>query len=102
MNIIPKIFKQNLTAYVRSRLLSHNTGHHTTRTFLANTVRKRQLGWLGHVLRRNDDETAKIFALYQPKERHGKHKVGRPQASYYQHAWSTNRTRNNRLHRQYS
>lgn len=49
---------------------------------LVNTVRKRQLGWLGHVLRRNDDEPAKIFALYTPEERHGKRKAGRPATSY--------------------
>ena len=54
------------------------------RPFLVSTVRKRQLGWLGHVLRRNDDEPAKIFALYQPDERHGKRKVGRPPVNFNQ------------------
>ena len=50
---------------------------------LVDTVCRRQLGWLGHVLRRNDDEPAKIFALYQPE--HGKSKCDRQSTSYFQH-----------------
>jgi hypothetical protein len=49
---------------------------------LIGTVRKRQLGWLGHVMRRGDDEPAKIFALYKPER--GTRKRGRPVASYSQ------------------
>ena len=30
---------------------------------LINTVRRRQLGWLGHILRRDDREPGYIFAL---------------------------------------
>ncbi len=49
---------------------------------LVNTVRRRQLGWLGHVLRRDKDEPARIFALYVPEQRHGKARAGRPRATY--------------------
>ena len=41
---------------------------------LINLVRKRQLGWLGHTLRLDDQEPSKIFALYEPK--HGRFKQG--------------------------
>lgn len=34
---------------------------------LINSVRRRQLGWLGHVLRRDEKEPARIFALYSPE-----------------------------------
>ena len=47
---------------------------------LINTVYKRQLGWLGHVLRRDEREPARIFALYTPE--HGKPKAGKPPLTY--------------------
>jgi hypothetical protein len=47
---------------------------------LINTVRRRQLGWLGHVLRREEMETPRIFALYIPE--HGKPGRGKPQLTY--------------------
>ena len=37
---------------------------------LINIVRKRQLGWLGHTLRLDNQEPSKIFALYEPKHDH--------------------------------
>lgn len=51
---------------------------------LINSVRRRQLGWLGHVLRRDEREPAKIFALYTPE--HGKAKQGQPPNSYLKQA----------------
>ena len=47
---------------------------------LINSVRRRQLGWLGHVLRRDEREPARIFALYTPE--HGKAKQGKPPNIY--------------------
>ena len=47
---------------------------------LINIVRKRQLGWLGHTLRLDDQEPSKIFALYEPK--HGHFKQGPRPLSY--------------------
>jgi hypothetical protein len=47
---------------------------------LINEVRRRQLGWLGHVLRRHEDEPAAIFALYVPE--HGTAKRGKPPLTY--------------------
>ena len=44
------------------------------------SVRRRQLGWLGHVLRRDEKEPAKIFALYTLE--HGKAKQGQPPNTY--------------------
>ena len=35
---------------------------------LIETVWQRQLSWVGHTLRRDDQELAKIFALYEPTE----------------------------------
>ena len=49
---------------------------------LINTVRKRQLGWLGHVLRRSDEEPTKKFALYEPAANHGQPKRGAPKLTY--------------------
>ena len=49
---------------------------------LIDTVRKRQLGWLGHTLRLEDQEPAKTFALYEPK--HGSFKRG-PRPLSYKH-----------------
>ena len=43
---------------------------------LVNEVRRRQLGWLGHVLRRHEDEPAAIFARNVPE--HGTAKRGKP------------------------
>ena len=48
---------------------------------LMNQVRKRQLGWLGHVLRRPTKfEPSRTFALYEPT--HGSAKRGRKKLSY--------------------
>ena len=47
---------------------------------LTRILRERQLRYLGHVLRRDDCETAKQFALYDPG--HGHRKQGRPRQSY--------------------
>ena len=47
---------------------------------LINSVRRRQLGWLGSDLRRDEREPAKIFALYTPE--HGKAKQGKPPNTY--------------------
>jgi len=49
-------------------------------------VRARQLRYLGHVLRLNDNEPAKIFALYTPS--HSKRKRGRPKQSFINYAAS--------------
>ena len=43
-------------------------------------VRERQLGYLGHILRRDDNEPSKTFALYELA--HGRRPLGRPKLSY--------------------
>lgn len=48
-------------------------------------VRRRQLRWLGHVLRRGENEPARIFALYQPEEGHGTAKQGKPKTTWCQY-----------------
>ena len=55
---------------------------------LVETMRKRQLSWIGHALRRKDDEPAKIFALYEPEFAHGRTKRGRKTTSYYSYICS--------------
>ena len=44
------------------------------------SVRKRQLGFLGHVLRLPEEEPARSYALYTPP--HGKRRPGRPRTTY--------------------
>ena len=46
------------------------------------SVQQRQLRWVGHALRRDDMEPARIFALYEPGERLGKAAPGAPPTSY--------------------
>jgi hypothetical protein len=41
--------------------------HRVGKPPLINAVRRRQLRWLGHVLRRDEREPARIFALYIPE-----------------------------------
>ena len=52
---------------------------------LVHSVQQRQLRWLGHALRRDEDEPAKIFALYEPAPSHGSTNKGRPSTSYKQY-----------------
>ena len=47
---------------------------------LINSVRTRQLRFLGHILRLPDKEPARRYALYAPP--HGKRKPGRPRTLY--------------------
>ena len=47
---------------------------------LIHQVRKRQLSFLGHILRLPEDEPVRTYALYIPP--HGKRRPGRPRTSY--------------------
>ena len=47
---------------------------------LVHCVRKRQLGFLGHILQLPEEEPARRYALYIPS--HGKRRPGRPHTSY--------------------
>jgi hypothetical protein len=49
-------------------------------------LRERQLRYLGHVLRLDDSEPAKIFALYDPA--HGHRKRGRPKLRFTEYVAS--------------
>ena len=48
------------------------------------TLAARQLTWIGHMLRRQEDEPIKKYALYGPKELlgYGKAKRGAPKLTY--------------------
>jgi hypothetical protein len=48
-------------------------------------VQQRQLRWVGHALRREVAEPARIFALYEPAPTHGRVPRGRPPVSYKQY-----------------
>jgi hypothetical protein len=50
---------------------------------LVHEIQKRQLTWVGHVLRRNKGEPMRIFALFNPAQ--GKTKRGRPETSHLQY-----------------
>ena len=51
---------------------------------LSKSITSRQLSWLGHQLRREDEHPIKRFALYEPA--HSKKKPGRPRLSYTSYA----------------
>ena len=50
---------------------------------LVQLIQQRQLRFLGHILRKPEDEPANKYALYHP--RHGKRKVGRPKTLFHQY-----------------
>jgi hypothetical protein len=65
------------------RVTNEEVYSRTQQSALINTVRQRQLGYLGHVLRIADkEEPAKKFALYEPKENHGSRKRGPPKLRF--------------------
>jgi ribosomal 50S subunit-associated protein YjgA (DUF615 family) len=51
-------------------------------------IRERQLRYLGHVLRLDDSEPAKIFALYDPTHSHRKR--GQPRLRFTEYVASLN------------
>ena len=52
-------------------------------TKLVQLIQQRQLRFLGHILRKPEDELANKYALYHP--RHGKRKIGRPNTIFHQY-----------------
>ena len=55
-------------------------------------IRKRQLSWLGHALRRENDEISKVFALYIPEQDLRPDKRGAPKLSYREYITKVIRT----------
>ena len=49
---------------------------------ISDKVVKRQLTWIGHMLRREKEEPMRICGLYEPKRELGTAKKGRPTESY--------------------
>ena len=49
---------------------------------ISDKVVKRQLTWIGHMLRREKEEPIRIYGLYEPKRELGTAKKGRPAESY--------------------
>ena len=49
---------------------------------LSEIIQQRQLRFIGHILRREPTELVNQYALYTPKENHGKRGRGRPATSY--------------------
>ena len=47
---------------------------------LSNTIKERQLRWLGHILRKDEATLVNRFSLYAPQI--GKRKPGRPKTTY--------------------
>jgi hypothetical protein len=63
---------------------------------LINTVRQRQLGFLGHILRMPEEEPCRRYALYVPT--HGKRRPGRQRISYLSYIQKLKGDTNNDLH----
>ena len=55
----------------------YNLSHQSA---LTQTIQKRQLGWVGHILRKPTNEPLNIYALYSPS--HGRRKQGRQRLLY--------------------
>jgi hypothetical protein len=49
---------------------------------LTHTIQRRQLRYIGHCLRRTTNEFVNMYALYTPKNGHGKRRRGRPRLTY--------------------
>ena len=49
---------------------------------LSQKVAKRQLTWIGHMLRRDKDELIKIYGLYEPNQSLGRAKRGKLKENY--------------------
>ena len=52
---------------------------------LVATVRMRQLRWLGHALRRDENTPSKEFALWHPRPSHGTAKPGAPKTTWHKY-----------------
>ena len=52
---------------------------------ISKMIIKRQLTWVGHMLRRTQEEPIRKYALYEPSEILGKAKIGRPTTTYSKH-----------------
>ena len=48
-------------------------------------LRRRQLGWVGHALRRTVKDPAKIFLFYEPEINHGVVKRGRKTTTFFKY-----------------
>ena len=48
-------------------------------------LRRRQLSWVGHALRRTDKDPAKTFLFYEPDTNHGVVKRGRKTTTYFKY-----------------
>lgn len=48
-------------------------------------LRKRQLSWVGHALRRNASDPARVFCLYEPEVNHGSIKRGRKSTTFFKY-----------------
>ena len=75
---------QNVAGYqvkVRLEIIYNNVNQRP----LVESMRRRQLSWVGHALRRSDHEPAKIFALYEPETGLGTFKRGRKTTSYFKY-----------------
>ena len=49
---------------------------------ISDKVARRQLTWIGHMLRREKEESIRIYGLYEPKRELGTTKKWRPTESY--------------------
>ena len=52
---------------------------------LSDKIKRRQLIWVGHILRRHIEESLRKYALYQPSEQLGSSKQGRKATDFTTH-----------------
>ena len=80
MPLLPLVIESCKISNKRTRVSNTIMYTLTNTEPLVHLVRKRQLGFLGHILRLPEEEAARRYALYIPP--HDKRKPGRPRTSY--------------------
>ena len=69
-----------------SRIPNKTIYEKVKQTPLSNKLTKRQLAWVGHILRYDSNEPVRIYGLYEPSrqlcDKFGKVKAGKPKTSY--------------------
>ena len=87
--VVEPLLKEKKTREIKRKFsYTHYTDHvpnttiyaMTMTTPLFNSVKSRQLRFLGHILRLPDEELARRYAVYTPP--HGRRKAGRPRTLY--------------------
>ena len=81
-----KCYRQILGIRKRDRISNEKIYERVKQRPLSNKLLKRQLTWVGHILRYDSNEPVRIYGLYEPSrqlcDKFGKVKAGKPKMSY--------------------